>query len=120
MAAIQDDLEENDLDIAGAWTRLQALYSAFQAIQQAIRNRAKQRAQRSQSVVETMRERSYTEDVLGELRKVTPTLPQGFTADMFASLGHAIHHQQQEQTTMSHRIARYPSDLSETDQTKND
>ncbi|KAF1330671.1 hypothetical protein FI667_g4870, partial [Globisporangium splendens] len=120
MAAIHDDLEENDLDIVGAWTRLQALYSSFQAIQVAIRKRAKQRAQRPQSVAETARERSYTEDVLGELSKVTHTLPQGFTADMFASLGHAIQQQQQEQTSMSRRIARYPSNVSDTEQKKND
>lgn len=115
MAAIQEDLEESEFDIAGAWTRLQALYTSFQAIQLAVQNRAQQRARRTHSV-DSARERSYTEEVLGELKKVAPKLPQGFTADMFASLGHAIRHQQQ--ASIPPRIARHSTGSAEKE--KND
>lgn len=110
MAAVQQDLSENNLEITGAWTRLQELYKSFQAIQQLIQARKQLRTRRASRAVsfdstQQRREREpYAEEVLGELKRKVPKLPVGFTADMFASLGQAI----QLQTIPDHRIARSP------------
>lgn len=105
MDAIQQDLSENNLEITGAWTRLQELYKSFQAIQQLIQARKRSRtrqANRAVSLDSAQRREPYAEEVLGEPKRKVPKLPVGFTADMFASLGQAI----QLQAIPDHRIAR--------------
>lgn len=113
MTAIQQDLSENNLEITGAWTRLQELYKSFQAIQQLIQARKRSRTRRSSRAVslDSNRRELYAEEVLDELKRKLPRLPVGFTADMFASLGQAI----QLQTIPDHRIARSHSELMEED-----
>ncbi|ETI34512.1 hypothetical protein, variant 1 [Phytophthora nicotianae INRA-310] len=104
----QDVEEEEDIDsgLPEAWERLQEIYASFLRIQATIIRRQKRRTtwqwqlqQHEQHSEDTSRRRQRrlpssedpTDEVLQELQELTKELPQGFTADMFTSLGNAMH-----------------------------
>ncbi|GMG16609.1 unnamed protein product [Phytophthora fragariaefolia] len=103
----QDDEDEDNADegLPEAWVRLQEIYASFLRIQETIirrqqRKRAwewqmKQHEQHHQGTRRRQRRLPSSEDptdeVLQQLQELTKELPQGFTADMFSSLGNAMH-----------------------------
>ncbi|KAG1711943.1 hypothetical protein DVH05_009184 [Phytophthora capsici] len=95
-----EDEEDIDSGLSEEWERLQEIYSSFLHVQDTIirRQRSKKRMQQPpQSHDERPRRRQRrfpsadsVDDVLQELQELTKELPQGFTADMFKSLGNAM------------------------------
>ncbi|EGZ30413.1 hypothetical protein PHYSODRAFT_310343 [Phytophthora sojae] len=97
-----DNEEDADAGLPEAWTRLQEIYASFLRIQATIIRRQqrkrkwewqlKQHEQSSQRCKRRLHSNEDpTEEVLQELQELTKELPQGFTADMFTSLGNAMH-----------------------------
>ncbi|KAH7488295.1 uncharacterized protein KRP23_2248 [Phytophthora ramorum] len=97
-----EDEEDNEFGLLEAWERLQEIYASFLRIQATIIRRQKRKAwkwQMHQHESEAPRRRQRqlpssedpTAEVLHELQELTKELPQGFTADMFTSLGNAMH-----------------------------
>ncbi|TDH68705.1 hypothetical protein CCR75_004599 [Bremia lactucae] len=92
---------EDDIDsgLPAAWTRLQDVYASFVRIQATIirQQTPKKTWQLQQENVDGRHVRQLssskdsTKEVLLELQELTRQLPQGFTADMFKSLGNAMH-----------------------------
>ncbi|RLN88943.1 hypothetical protein BBJ28_00023413 [Nothophytophthora sp. Chile5] len=103
----QDEGDEVDAeaDLPEAWDRLREVYASFQSIQAVILRRQQHRKIRRRQLAHEQHQRrrrhrvsSYEEpadEVLQQLQELTKELPQGFTAEMFASLGSAIN----EETT---------------------
>ncbi|KAF4132695.1 hypothetical protein GN958_ATG18107 [Phytophthora infestans] len=102
----QDAEDEEDVDsgLQEAWERLQEIYASFLRIQVTIIRRQRRKMtwqpqHHEQHDEETSRRRQRrspssedpTDEVLQELQELTKELPQGFTADMFTSLGNAMH-----------------------------
>ncbi|KAL3674311.1 hypothetical protein V7S43_000266 [Phytophthora oleae] len=98
-----EDEEDIDSGLSEEWERLQEIYSSFLRVQETIIRRQKckkrqwQMQQPPQSHEERPRRRQRrfpsedpVDDVLQELQELTKELPQGFTADMFKSLGNAM------------------------------
>ncbi|KAG6615138.1 uncharacterized protein IUM83_16887 [Phytophthora cinnamomi] len=100
-----DDEEDAEAGLSDAWTRLQEIYASFLRIQATIirrqqrkRNWEWQRKQHEQHHPDSRRRQRRlpssedpTDEVLQQLQELTKELPQGFTADMFTSLGNAMH-----------------------------
>ncbi|KAK1947088.1 hypothetical protein P3T76_001098 [Phytophthora citrophthora] len=101
----QDVQDEEDIDsgLSEEWERLQEIYSSFLHVQETIirRQKSKKRQWRMQQPPPSHEERPRrrqrrfpsedpVDDVLQELQELTKELPQGFTADMFKSLGNAM------------------------------
>ncbi|KAG6953337.1 hypothetical protein JG687_00012449 [Phytophthora cactorum] len=109
LADIKQDVEDEedvDSDLPEAWERLQEIYASFLRIQATIIRRENKKTtwqwqlqQHEQHSDESSRRRQRrlpssedpTDEVLQELQELTKELPQGFTADMFTSLGNAMH-----------------------------
>ncbi|KAG3103873.1 hypothetical protein PI124_g3363 [Phytophthora idaei] len=109
LADIKQDVEDEedvDSDLPEAWERLQEIYASFLRIQATIIRRENRKTtwqwqlqQHEQHSDESSRRRQRrlpgsedpTDEVLQELQELTKELPQGFTADMFTSLGNAMH-----------------------------
>ncbi|OWZ21271.1 hypothetical protein PHMEG_0004209 [Phytophthora megakarya] len=104
----QDVEDEEDIgsSLTEAWARLQEIYASFLRIQATIVRRQKRRQtwkcqleqhEQHQEKGSKKRKRRLpssedpTDEVLHELQELTKELPQGFTADMFSSLGIAMH-----------------------------
>ena len=103
---IKQDVEYDDEQLPEAWERLQEIYASFLRIQARIIRRQTRRKKRQwqlhqhepfqqEETGRCQRRLSSSEDstneVLHDLQALTRELPQGFTADMFTSLGNAIH-----------------------------
>lgn len=104
---IRQDVNEDkriELSLPQAWERLHETYASFLRIQATIlrRQNRKQSWQlqqvrhektfgRRQSRLSSSEGEDLTDEVLQELQVLTKELPQGFTADMFTSLGNAMH-----------------------------
>ncbi|GMF21763.1 unnamed protein product [Phytophthora lilii] len=105
LADIKQDPDEEDddadADLPEAWSRLQEIYASFLRIQATIirRQQRKRTSQWQHEQQQGSRRRQHrlpssedpTSEVLQELQQLTKELPQGFTADMFTSLGNAMH-----------------------------
>jgi hypothetical protein len=103
------DQEDSDDDLPEAWAQLQDVYASFLRIQSTIVRREGRRKmwqwqtqqhnlQYQEEGEEGPRRRkrrlpssSSEDEVLEELQELTKELPQGFTSDMFTSLGNAMH-----------------------------
>uniref|UniRef100_M4C479 Uncharacterized protein n=1 Tax=Hyaloperonospora arabidopsidis (strain Emoy2) TaxID=559515 RepID=M4C479_HYAAE len=111
---IRQDVEDEtaiDSGLSAAWAELQETYDLFLRMRRTIacrRTRRKtgqwqpqQHRQHEQCPQEVSPRRQrrlsnredLTDEVLYELQELTKELPQGFTADMFTSLGKAMHEQ---------------------------
>ncbi|CAH0487909.1 unnamed protein product [Peronospora farinosa] len=106
LADIKQDVEADEEQLSEAWERLQDIYASFLRIQTRIIRRQTRRKKRQwrlhqheqfqqEETGRCQRRLSSSEDptneVLHDLQALTRELPQGFTADMFTSLGNAIH-----------------------------
>lgn len=72
------------------WRGLQRLYSSFLSLHSTI---SRQVARKKEGPLGRSRQRSFdarNDEVLRKLSELTKELPQGFTAEMFASLGNAM------------------------------
>ncbi|CEG37551.1 uncharacterized protein PHALS_05331 [Plasmopara halstedii] len=99
----QDATDEEDVEfgLPQAWKQLYETYASFVRIQATIlrRQNSKKGWQLQQHHEKTSGWRKHrpssnddlTDEVLQELHQLTKELPQGFTADMFTSLGNAMH-----------------------------
>ncbi|KAE8990485.1 hypothetical protein PR003_g21799 [Phytophthora rubi] len=100
-----DDEGDAESGLQEAWTRLQEIYASFLRIQATIIRRQQrkknwewQMKQHEQHHPGTRRRQRRlpssedpTDEVLLQLQELTKELPQGFTSDMFTSLGNAMH-----------------------------
>uniref|UniRef100_K3WAK7 Uncharacterized protein n=1 Tax=Globisporangium ultimum (strain ATCC 200006 / CBS 805.95 / DAOM BR144) TaxID=431595 RepID=K3WAK7_GLOUD len=94
-------VHQEEQNASDAWTRLQQLYAVFQRVEQeAARELASQpRDEGLRTLLET--EICPPGVILKDLEAITEQLPQGFTTEMFVSLGNALY----EEMVVSQRNA---------------
>lgn len=85
------DAAMEDAGVRDAWDKLQRLYSSFRSLQASI---SRQHVYKRDAPLRRRHQGSFddrNDEVLRVLSELTKELPQGFTSEMFASLGSAMH-----------------------------